>query len=187
MNRGIWECRFNQLTILGTNEPTTNLEICRCGHNRGNCHSFKRRCTACRNECSPAALQSQFDGRWTLTLQCPKAPDGARGYTHISGVSVKDGMLDGDYIVPGRNTGHFHLRGPIRPDGSGYLHMSGETGQGEYNLKRASPGSPINFDLDVKFTASQGKGAAFNNAHATRRSQEEEPATWIRLSPALVE
>ena len=114
---------------------------------------------AAETNAPPAALQSQFDGRWTLTLKCSKAPDGARGYTHIFGVNVKDGMLDGDYVVPGQNNGHFHLRGPIRRDGSAYLHMSGETGQSEYTLKRLSPGSPMNFDLDVKFTASQGKGS----------------------------
>jgi hypothetical protein len=102
---------------------------------------------------------NDLSGRWTLTLKCSKAPDGALPYTHIFDVNVKDGMLDGDYVVPGKNNGHFHLNGPIRSDGSAYLHMSGETGQSGYNLKRVSPGHPINFDLDVKFTASQGKGS----------------------------
>jgi Caspase domain len=102
---------------------------------------------------------NDLSGRWTLTLKCSKAPDGALPYTHVFDVNVKEGMLDGDYVVPGKNNGHFHLNGPIRSDGSAYLHMSGETGQSEYNLKRVSPGSPINFDLDVKFTASQGKGS----------------------------
>jgi hypothetical protein len=87
-----------------------------------------------------ALAAEQFDGRWTLTLKCPKAPDGAKAYTHIFDVNVKDGMLDGDYVVPGQNNGHFHLNGPIRPDGSAYLHMSGETGQSEYTFGHPSPG-----------------------------------------------
>jgi hypothetical protein len=101
---------------------------------------------------------NDLSGRWTLTLKCSKAPDGALPYTHIFDVNVKDGMLDGDYVVPGQNNGHFHLSGPIRPDGSAYLHMSGETGKSEYTFGHPDPGSPINFDLDVKFTALQGKG-----------------------------
>ena len=104
-----------------------------------------------------AMAQSQFDGRWTLTLKCSKLPD-TKAYKHIFNVNVKDGVLDGDYIVPGHDNGHFHLYGPIRSDGSAYLHMSGESGNPEYTFGHPNPGAPIDFDLDSKFTSSQGKG-----------------------------
>ena len=105
-----------------------------------------------------ALAAAQFDGRWTLTLRCSKAPDGSRGYTVIFGVNINDGTLVGDYVVAGQNNGHFHLDGPIRPDGSAYLHMTGETGKSGFSYLNPKPGTPFDFDLDVKFTASQGKG-----------------------------
>jgi hypothetical protein len=130
-----------------------------------------------------ALAAEQFDGRWTLTLKCPKAPDGAKAYTHIFDVNVKDGMLDGDYVVPGQNNGHFHLNGPIRPDGSAYLHMSGETGKGSTLLDTPAQAHILILISTLNSQPHKPRGGAYNNDHATRRSQGD----VIRPSPVLLE
>ena len=98
-----------------------------------------------------------FDGVWTVKQVCPRAPDGALGYTYNYTVTVRDDALDGEHIVP-NNNGSIRLHGTIGPDGTAYLNADGVTGPSQYAVKGVAKGSPVHYHVSAKFYGSRGSG-----------------------------
>jgi hypothetical protein len=100
----------------------------------------------------------RFDGSWTVTEVCDRAPDGANGYTLNYSVKVADGFLDGGYGLT-RSTDVLRLHGGIGADGTADLEVGGLTGAPENSIGRIPPGSPYHYDVTGKFTRSTGTGS----------------------------
>ena len=106
----------------------------------------------------PAAPDAgRFDGRWGVILVCPKAPDGALGWTMEFTADVKAAMLHGEHGVAGR-PGWLTLDGRIQPDGSATLEARGVTGNPRYNLNQTVTGVPYEHDVTARFDGARATG-----------------------------
>ena len=92
------------------------------------------------------AWGGNFDGVWAVKQVCPRAPDGALGYTYNYTVTVRDDALDGEHVVP-NNNGSIRLHGTIGQDGTAYLNADGVTGPSQYSVKGVAKGSPVHYHV----------------------------------------
>ena len=98
-----------------------------------------------------------FDGTWSVTQDCPTAPDGALGYKFLFDVTIKDGELVGQY--GNKAQGPFEtLSGRINSDGSANLMAKGLNGKSEHTVGFQQPGSPFSFPVTARFEANRGTG-----------------------------
>ncbi len=104
-----------------------------------------------------AMSRKDFDGLWATTVICKTAPDGAKGYTWMFRVDVRDGALLGHYNTPGAVPSGT-LSGQIDPGGDGMLIMQGLTGDVDHTVGRLSPGSPFQYTANVHFDRTHGVG-----------------------------
>jgi hypothetical protein len=106
---------------------------------------------------SAAANAGQFDGRWGVTLVCPKSPDGAMPFTFEFSANVKDGVIHGEHGQSGQ-PGWMSLDGSIQPSGDANLQAHGLTGTSIYNINQTSRGVPYTHAVTAHFDAAQGTG-----------------------------
>ena len=109
----------------------------------------------------PAAAQpgpaSPFDGNWAVTLVCPAASDGARGYTYRFPAIVGNAMLQAENGV--RGTMEWLLvEGRIGPDGAALLSAQGLTGNPAGSVGRVAAMTPYAYHVRARFTPSHGEG-----------------------------
>ncbi len=98
-----------------------------------------------------------YDGAWSVLQVCEPTTEGARGYTWRYDAIVKDGHFVGQYRTKGQSPS-MTLEGNIRLDGAASLSAEGISAGSDYNLKFASPQSPISYRVAAKFDKSAGTG-----------------------------
>jgi hypothetical protein len=106
---------------------------------------------------SAAPDANRFDGRWAVTLTCPKAPDGALPFIFEFTADVRDAMLHGENGVAGR-PGWMTLDGRIASDGAAKLDAYGLTGRSQYNLNNTDSGVSYHRAVTAQFDAASGSG-----------------------------
>ena len=106
---------------------------------------------------SAAPETAAFDGTWTVILVCPRAADGAFGYTLQFDAGVKAGVLHGQLGSPGK-PGSLALDGTIEPDGTSKLAAKGLTGDPDYTTGRVREATPYAYDVSAHFKGSNGTG-----------------------------
>lgn len=104
-----------------------------------------------------APILGLFNGRWNVTVTCPKHEDGASGYKLNLVADVRGGTLRGEVGTPG-NPDWLLMQGDIRPDGKALLHVKGLTGDPRYAINRMSKGTPYSYQVEALFEGSQGSG-----------------------------
>lgn len=104
----------------------------------------------------PAAAAA-FDGRWSVTMACPTAEDGALGYTWRFDARVVNGVLHGDYGTQGMPAS-MSLDGQIGAGGAASLSGALLSGQPQYAVRRVGPGTPVHFTVNAQFNAERGAG-----------------------------
>jgi hypothetical protein len=103
-----------------------------------------------------AAGARQFDGIWTVKVDCASVGD-VQGYNWRFPAAVSSGFMNGLYrsdtnSAMGRITGH------IRPDGGALLTMVGRTGPEQFAIGHERPGVPFHYTVDAHFDANSGSG-----------------------------
>jgi hypothetical protein len=102
---------------------------------------------------------SRFDGKWDVTLTCPRTDDGRTlGYSYEFFARVKDGLLQGERGIAGK-PGWLSLTGPIRPDGSAALIAEGMTNLPAYALNALDQGTHFKHAVSAQFEATRGSGS----------------------------
>ncbi len=101
----------------------------------------------------------RFNGMWNVTIDCPKATDGASGFTNAFVAQVKDGVLRGEYGTAG-NPSWLRLQGDIQADGSAKLDANGLTGDPKYNVQGVQKGVPYAYQVAARFESARGTGVA---------------------------
>jgi hypothetical protein len=114
----------------------------------------------------PAA--NAFDGNWLVVIACSGSADGAKPYTRRFFATVRNGNMTGESGVRERPA-YFLLNGPIQPDGSALLSVSGLTGDPHYTAGAVPPATPFQFTLQSRFGPTQGSG---RRIEARRRTCE---------------
>jgi hypothetical protein len=109
------------------------------------------------NASSATPDAGRFDGKWAVTLVCPKAPDGALPWTNEFVAVVKGAMIHGEHGLTGQ-PGWLSLDGRIQPDGAANLEARGVTGDTAYNINQTVPHVPYKHDVTAHFDASRGTG-----------------------------
>jgi hypothetical protein len=99
----------------------------------------------------------RFDGKWNVTVDCPKHEDGALGYTLELVAEVKDGFLRGEKGREG-SAGSLRLEGPIQPDGRATFDAKGVTADPRFNVKSARSGTAYAYTVAARFEGSRGTG-----------------------------
>ena len=99
----------------------------------------------------------RFDGKWNVTVECPKHDDGALGYTLDFVAEVKDGYLRGEKGSEG-SAGSLRIEGPIQPDGRGTFDAKGVTADPRFNVKSVRSGTPYAYTVAARFEGSRGTG-----------------------------
>ena len=99
----------------------------------------------------------RFDGKWGVTLVCPKAPDGALAFTYVFTADIKDAMLHGENGLAG-HSGWMSLDGRIPSDGATTLEAQGLTSHSDYNLNYAKTGVPYHYPVTAHFDGDYGTG-----------------------------
>ncbi len=105
---------------------------------------------------SPGGV-GQFDGKWIVTVNCPKHDDGAQGYTMELVAEVKDGFLRGAKGSEG-GAGSLRIEGPIQLDGRATFDARGVTADPKFNVKGAPMGTPYAYTVSARFEGSRGTG-----------------------------
>ncbi len=103
-----------------------------------------------------AELQA-FDGTWTVSVLCAKAPDGALPYTWLFPAAVHNGALLGHFHAPG-TVPSGTLSGLIDAGGNATLVMQGLTGKPNYSVNAVASGSPFHYTASVHFERKHGTG-----------------------------
>jgi hypothetical protein len=120
---------------------------------------------------APIAAQAQtaaFDGTWNVKLSCPRAQDGAKGYSRVFVAAVKNGHLlsvSGKEGEPGWQT----LHGQIRPDGSASLILDGIVKNADYAVGDSPRGKPFTYEVQATFDGSSGTGRRMSGRVCTFR------------------
>jgi hypothetical protein len=104
-----------------------------------------------------AADMGRFDGKWDVTLACPKGPDGVQPFTWEFRAEVKDSVLHGEHGTAGQPA-WMSLEGSIGDDGVADLLAKKLTGLDDYNLSHAGRGVPWQHPVTARFEAAHGKG-----------------------------
>jgi hypothetical protein len=110
-----------------------------------------------RSVAGTTASVASFDGTWIVTVDCPRAADGASGFTFDFPARVNDGLLKGEFGTEGA-PGWLRLEGRIQTDGSAKLDAKGLTGDPKFNLKGVQKGVPYAYDVAARFEGSRGTG-----------------------------
>ena len=107
----------------------------------------------------PAAVTTQFDSAWLVTLGCPDdtGKSGAKGYTWELPGTITKGLLVADYGVRGEPAS-LHIEGPVQPDGSAELWATGRTGKPEYAVNRSAEGSAYTYQVKAQLEGTRGTG-----------------------------
>jgi hypothetical protein len=100
---------------------------------------------------------SRFDGRWAVTLTCPRSPDGALPFRFNFPAEVRGGVMHGENGVAGQ-PGSMTLDGKIGDDGAAVLDASGLTGMSAYNVDQTVRGVPYHHSVTAQFGSAAGSG-----------------------------
>lgn len=111
-----------------------------------------------------AHAANTFDGTWSTIFICPATPDGTKGYARNMLAQVRNGVLHAEIGIQGQ-AGYLALDGAIQPNGNAILTGQGLTSSPDYAVGRPSPTTPYKFQLQSRFTPTQGTG----NRVETRR------------------
>jgi len=98
-----------------------------------------------------------FDGRWDVTLICPRSADGALPFAWEFGAEVKHSALYGVHGTEGQ-PGWMVLDGTIGANGRADLTAHGLTGLTDYNLNHTEQGAPWEHPVKARFEAAHGDG-----------------------------
>ena len=104
-----------------------------------------------------AASAGPFDGKWSVRLVCPQAPDGALPFTFDFSGAVKGSVLHAVHGQSGQPP-WLSLDGSIGPDGSAALTARGIAGTQGYNVNHAARGIPYRYPVSAHFEPSRGSG-----------------------------
>ena len=104
------------------------------------------------------AGEAHFDGKWDVTLSCPKSPEGALAYSYEFPAEVKDSVLHGERGIPGE-PGWLQLDGRIKNDGSAALVAQGITNIPAYALYRLPKGTQYTRAVTAQFEGASGSGS----------------------------
>ena len=107
----------------------------------------------------PASVGSggRFDGKWNVTVDCPKHTDGTFAFTIELVAQVRDGVLRGERGTEG-TPNWFRLQGVIEPDGSAKLDAKGLTGDPKYSVGGVGQGTPYAWSATARFDGSRATG-----------------------------
>lgn len=106
------------------------------------------------------APSSAFDGAWRVNMTClpySARDDDAKPYKHEYPATVKGGVFEGTYGVPGE-PGVNHLHGSIADDGSARLKLEGIVRRPEYAVNNPEIGKPYSYRVDASFSGNAGTG-----------------------------
>ena len=132
--------------------------------------------------CSTASLAqgsnaaAPFDGRWSVALTCPDTTDKSgpvKGYEYIFAVSIREGVVKGEYGVPGHPASVFYA-GKVSDDGSLEITATGNTGRSEYSVGKVAQGTRYSYTMQGKLAGSSGE--------ATRKEVRPCTAVFARVS-----
>ena len=112
---------------------------------------------ACPSLPAQSAGNQVFDGTWNVSLGCAKAPDGALPYTWSFSAEVQRGSILGYYNKPGIVPSGT-LSGQIGAGGDALLIMQGLTGNTNYTVGYANPGTPFRYTITAHFDSANGTG-----------------------------
>jgi hypothetical protein len=99
----------------------------------------------------------RFDGKWDVTLVCPRSANGATAFTFAFSAEVTHAVLHGENGVVG-HPGWMALNGLIQPDGTATLDAKGLTGQSQYDVQHTDGGIPYHHAVTAHFEPSRGAG-----------------------------
>ncbi len=99
----------------------------------------------------------RFNGRWKVTVDCPKHEDGAQGYRIDFVAEVVDGRLRGELGTPD-SPGWLLLQGDIQPDGKALLYAKGLTADPRFSVQHVGKGTPFGYAVDAHFDGTHGSG-----------------------------
>jgi hypothetical protein len=99
----------------------------------------------------------RFDGLWLATETCPRAADGALGFSWQFIAEVKGGVFRGQHGEVGKPDSQT-FDGKIQADGAALISMTGLSGASAYLPGGAPPGSPIRAIVIATFQDSAGSG-----------------------------
>jgi hypothetical protein len=108
-------------------------------------------------QASPPPKASAYDGLWDVTLTCPVADDGAKGYVYVFPARVKGGFIHGEHNAQG-TAGWLTVDGPIAEDGSAVLVANGLTGKPAYSVGRVETLTPYSYHIAAQFNSGHGTG-----------------------------
>jgi TolB-like protein len=108
---------------------------------------------------APAAVAaaSPFDGGWHVNIACPEVKT-AKGYTIDMDGAITGGTLLATHGAPG-TPGSLRLEGPVSPDGSARLKVTGFTGRPEYAVVGSPAGTPLRYGVRARFERDRGTGS----------------------------
>jgi hypothetical protein len=106
---------------------------------------------------TPLLAAGQFDGRWSVSLQCPASSDGALPFAWRFEGTVRDGDMRAVHGQPGQ-PGYLLLSGRIDPDGNAAISAQGITGTKGYNVRSANSGVPYTYPVSARFSGRSGRG-----------------------------
>jgi hypothetical protein len=115
--------------------------------------------------CSTASLAqgsttaAQFDGRWSVVLTCRDTTDKkgpVKGYEYIFAVSIRDGLVKGEYGAPGHPASVFYS-GKVSDDGSLEITATGNTGRSEYSVGKVAQGTPYSYTMQGRLSGATGE------------------------------
>ncbi len=103
---------------------------------------------------------ASFEGNWSATVNCPREPGGARGYTYRFTASVKGGALHGENGRCG-TPGSLTITGHVATDGAVSFNAHGIVNNPKYALKHRKMGVKYAYSAIGRFSGRHG------NAHRT--------------------
>jgi hypothetical protein len=108
--------------------------------------------------CAGAADVATFDGKWDVTLNCPKSSDGAMPFAWEFMAEVKDSAIRGEHGTKGQPL-WLLLDGKIGPEGAASLMAHGVTGPSVYAVNHSAQGVPYEHAVTAKFDGQRGTGS----------------------------
>jgi hypothetical protein len=99
---------------------------------------------------------SHFDGNWTTTMSCD-ASEHMPAYQWTFGSTITNGVFHGQHGEE-HGPGYLVIDGPINGDGSAKLHAKGTVQAGKAGLVTQLKGNKYDYNIEAKFTDTEGKG-----------------------------
>jgi hypothetical protein len=106
-----------------------------------------------------ASAAGKFDGRWMVTIACPRSSDGAMPYSYDFSADVKNAVFHGERNATGQAGGALVLDGHIGADGGAQLEARGVVGKTGYAVNGLSQGASFTHPVTAHFDAAQGSGS----------------------------